>query len=835
MHVQTQSDPDSDPDENDMRRQMRYEHFFQRATGNPPYDYQTRLAEAEIWPDLLEAPTGAGKTEAIVLAWLWRRRYGPAMVRAATPRRLAYTLPMRVLVEQTQTRIDKWVRALGWEKELGVHVLMGGETDNEWDLYPEREAILIGTQDMLLSRALNRGYALSRARWPLPYGLLNNDCLWVFDEVQLMGSGLATTAQLAAFRERLGVWGHCPTLWVSATLRPNWLSTVDFRARVESGLQRHELNTSEWQASDSPLAARLKAAKTLARVGASADEPKTLAKKIREAHQPGTLTLVVVNTVRKAIALYDALTAAPRSTRRGSKAAEQAALPDSENVLLLHSRFRPPERRARMEKLLQIQEAGGIVVSTQVVEAGVDLSARVLFTELCPWASFVQRVGRCNRKGEFKDALVFWVEVDTGKTGSAAPYTPEELKATRRELEALTDVGPCALRDYLARLPNERLDALYPHAAEHVIRRRTVEELFDTTPDLTDADIDISLYIRENDEHDVQMFWRMWEHNDPNWPEPQAEPHRDELCPAPLNKDTIKWLSDRKCWRWDFLESRWARAETIVPGQIYLLHASAGGYSVEKGFDISITDPVTPLGKAGWKPDGNEGDPYSTERKIWQTIAAHTNQVVEEMESILQALGALLTPEEARHLRHAARWHDWGKAYDVFQKALTANTKPDFDLPDELHRWAKSSGKSARYEHPHFRHELASALAMLAQGHPDLACYLVAAHHGKVRLSIRSLPGEKPAPNGARFARGVWEGDRMQPVKLGGGVIAPEVTFSLAPMELGLSEDGQPSWTERVLQLLETYGPFRLAYLEVLLCAADRRASANACPEVSND
>jgi len=36
---------------------------------------------------------------------------------------------------------------------------MGGEEKTEWDLYPEREAILIGTQDMLLSRALNRGSA----------------------------------------------------------------------------------------------------------------------------------------------------------------------------------------------------------------------------------------------------------------------------------------------------------------------------------------------------------------------------------------------------------------------------------------------------------------------------------------------------------------------------------------------------------------------------------------------------------------------------------------------------------------------------------------------------
>ncbi len=41
---------------------MKYRDFFQKATGNPPYDYQVRLAEADPWPDLLEAPTGAGKT-----------------------------------------------------------------------------------------------------------------------------------------------------------------------------------------------------------------------------------------------------------------------------------------------------------------------------------------------------------------------------------------------------------------------------------------------------------------------------------------------------------------------------------------------------------------------------------------------------------------------------------------------------------------------------------------------------------------------------------------------------------------------------------------------------
>ncbi len=56
---------------------------------------------------------------------------------------------------------------------------------------------------MLLSRALMRGYAMSRFRWPVDLALQHNDAQWVFDEVQLMGSGLATSTQLESFRRTL--------------------------------------------------------------------------------------------------------------------------------------------------------------------------------------------------------------------------------------------------------------------------------------------------------------------------------------------------------------------------------------------------------------------------------------------------------------------------------------------------------------------------------------------------------------------------------------------------------------------------------------------------------
>ncbi len=149
--------------------------FFKAATGNSPYDWQCRLAEQpECESRLIDIPTGLGKTAGVVLAWLWNLRSQFVTLNEGTsqptkhwPRRLVYCLPMRTLVEQTRDEVSKWLTALETEdllpgKRPRVVVLMGGEDlspeAKDWDLYPEEPAILIGTQDMLLSRALNRGY-----------------------------------------------------------------------------------------------------------------------------------------------------------------------------------------------------------------------------------------------------------------------------------------------------------------------------------------------------------------------------------------------------------------------------------------------------------------------------------------------------------------------------------------------------------------------------------------------------------------------------------------------------------------------------------------------------
>lgn len=48
---------------------MTYREFFRTATGHDPYLYQCRLAEEDPLPQLLNIPTGAGKTAAVILAF----------------------------------------------------------------------------------------------------------------------------------------------------------------------------------------------------------------------------------------------------------------------------------------------------------------------------------------------------------------------------------------------------------------------------------------------------------------------------------------------------------------------------------------------------------------------------------------------------------------------------------------------------------------------------------------------------------------------------------------------------------------------------------------------
>ena len=217
-----------------------------------------------------------------------------------------------------------------------------------------------------------------------------------------------------------------------------------------------------------------------------------------------------------------------------------------------------------------------------------------------------------------------------------------------------------------------------------------------------------------------------------------------------------------------------------------------------------------------------DADPLS-ELGAWVPLSTHATDTRDAAREIIEALDIDDLP--ANSVIRAAHAHDLGKAHHVFQETMRRGYPGAVDQKV----WAKS-GSRTRHSRRGFRHELASALAWLAKGEGDdrdFVAYLLAAHHGKVRLSLRALPtdeGPKGPYDSRLHARGVWDGETLPDVDLGDGFVFPSTVLSLAPMWMG-RHDGQPSWVERVITLRDHYGPFRLAYLEALVRAADVRAS----------
>ncbi|MCL4401403.1 MAG: CRISPR-associated helicase/endonuclease Cas3, partial [Acidobacteria bacterium] len=700
------------------------------------------------------------------------------------------TLPRQNLTEQVAGGAAKRVEAAGLKDRIDVLELMGGKSDNRKTPAPDRYTILVGTQDILLSRTLNRGYARNPFRWPIDFALLNNDCVWVFDEIQLMSDGLATTAQLAAFRERYDIFGAVPCIWMSATANISWLETIDFSP---DKIRTVTLGADDLQ--NNVVDLRVHAAKALSGAPAEARTSEACAAFVLSEHREGDTTLVIVNTVSRAREIAAAI-------RKRSRA----------DLVLLHSRFRPAERVKLTARLAESPPQGRIVVSTQVLEAGIDISARRLITDAAPWPSLVQRFGRVNRYGEFPASEIWWIDPGPLDSKEAqrvlGPYSSEDVRPALARLSKLRSASPSALPESVVSAP-----------WRHVLRRADLLDLFDTSPDLSGNQIDVARFIRSAEERDGYLAWRTWEGDVPL--SSMAALEDAELCPVPI--DEIRtFIRKHSLFVWDFLEGRWRLfkdADRCYAGMKAVVQCSEGGYTVDDGWSPSSKAFVDPVPCE----DGRPEEPFGADGHSWsgyrQTLAGHTQDVVAAMHDLLTTLNLLGVPEFRAELDEAALRHDWGKAHPVMQRTLHGAGK----WTEVLAKQERGKG-FGRHERPCFRHELASALAIIQSGSPDLAAYLAAAHHGRTRVTIRSLPAEQK-PLGRLFARGVWEGDQLPSCELAPGLTAPEQVLSLAIMQLGGAGDQAPSWTERVLALRDRLGPFRLAFLELLLRAADERAS----------
>jgi CRISPR-associated endonuclease/helicase Cas3 len=775
-----------------------------------PYDYQQRIAEDGL-PEVLVVPTGAGKTMAVVLAWLYRRRFHPDLaVRAATPRWLVICQPMRTLVEQVRDNVDAWLTAagcIGGDNPVERFVFMGGEptAQNDWRLAAHRDAVIIGTQDMLLSRALNRGFGSSRYLWPVEFGLFNTNCHWVYDEIQLMGPGVPTGRQLEAFRAAFPASGAHGSTWMSATVAQETLKTVD-NPDVAKPVELSESDRS------GPLAVRLQAAKTISELVTPTDSNqriKFLAAAVVENHKLGTLTLCIVNTVRDAQAIHE----------------QVLRLKLEAEVILLHSRFRRADRKSLVREVVSARNA--IVISTQVVEAGMDLDATTLITEAAPWPSIVQRLGRCNRAGLSAEARAFWFA--PAKLDKPKPYEAEDIAACIEELRRRE--GQIVVPDGLAESGPAMVPKLHP-----VLRRKDLLGLFDTLPDITGSDIDVSPYVRDlDDDRNVSVAWRILEKGTKH----EKVPTQAELCPAPLSKELSDWIDRNDVYRYDFTDRTWVktRSRDVHPNQLLIADPKAGGYTLERGWEPSSKVPVPAVVDEDWKvnpirelDEAIDDDSASVEQPKWVTLETH---LLDTERAAVEICGAVMISEAViTTLVRAARLHDIGKAHAVFQNTMersaTANNWDGYPANAPL---AKAKG-GQKHKVKNFRHELASALALLSEARPaiedlsldhqQLCIYVIAAHHGRIRATLRSINGE---PQGVVF--GITDADTLPSVTIGSQSVPGSPLTPSRFSGVGSADDGTAPWQELSDALLTQHGPFQLAFFETLVRLADWKASSD--------
>lgn len=342
---------------------------------------------------ILQAPTGSGKTRAALFPYLLARKEGIAF-----PRKLLYCVPMRVLARSFGEELRKDTGFDGLDIRLQT-----GEQQEDRRFEGD---ITFATIDQVLSSFLFSPYSLPRRLSNLNAGGIAASYL-VLDEFHLFDPISTLPTALEMLRTLRGV---APFLLMTATFSTAMLQglaealdavivpqdELGYQSMLDIPPQR---KTRRYHLATGPLCAETVLA--------------------HHRHR----TLVVCNVVERTQALFESLRNHPN---RG----------DTE-VRLLHSRFLSHDRRRIEGEILRYfgkdGERGGswIVVATQVIEVGLDLTCESLHTELAPANAILQRAGRCARyQGETGDVYIYPVSESEGQlvdlVEKVAPY--RELK-----------------------------------------------------------------------------------------------------------------------------------------------------------------------------------------------------------------------------------------------------------------------------------------------------------------------------------------------------------------------------------------------------------------------
>lgn len=366
---------------------MVYSLFYKSITGFDPYEYQLKVSELLLSGKnvIVTVPTGAGKTWASIIPFL----YAQQTKLADFPQKMIYSLPLRTLANSIYSDVTKVLN----EKEInaGKSSIHTGEYKN--DEHFEND-IIFSTIDQTLSNFLCFPLSLSKRQANINAGALVGSYL-VFDEFHLLDPKLsmATTIGMLKFVKNL-----CRFCIMTATLSEEYIN------KLKKAVNAEVVSINDFP-EDVAIIKSLKIPEGHdAKKSVIVKDETINAQTILKQHKKKTI--VICNRVEKAQQLYNDIIS---SDLIGF---ENLSDLDKSNIICLHSRFFDEDRKKKEDELKLLfgnkNEESAILISTQVIEAGMDISCDSMHVEISPINSFLQRAGRCARwEGEYGEILVY--------------------------------------------------------------------------------------------------------------------------------------------------------------------------------------------------------------------------------------------------------------------------------------------------------------------------------------------------------------------------------------------------------------------------------------------
>ena len=506
--------------------------FFRAIHGHAPFPWQqalvSLLAECDEWPDVLDLPTGAGKTAALDAAVFH------LALRADTPEkaalRIALVVDRRLVVDDAFNRarkiaamlsgassadaqgrdvveeVARRLRRLAGEEAppLIARRLRGGAPlEYDWARTPTQPTILCSTVDQVGSRLLFRGYGVSDRMKPVHAGLLGTGSLILLDEAHLSEPFRQT---LAAVRDIGGAGVRMALL--SAT------PGATAKRRFGLSLADH---------CDGELKKRLETTKPVAlkKVGTRPDAPAedftkevlAMSARLRKKEVSPPAVGVVVNRVALARAIYTKLT----------KLLAEGGGADDADAILLIGPSRNVDRNEIVDKLAPYRTGAKcrakakplFIVATQCLEVGVDLDLDGLVTQAAALDALRQRFGRLNRAGRpvHVEGAILALSKDVAKKADDPVYG-DRIRLTWEALDKIAeggevDFGVEALPRRLeeAGIEQNALAAEQPKAP--VVMPAYLDLWSQTSPrPATDPDVALFLHGVERTSTGVSIVWR---------------------------------------------------------------------------------------------------------------------------------------------------------------------------------------------------------------------------------------------------------------------------------------------------------------------------------------